>query len=60
MQKIYALIYRIVDELNEEFSSIHSDKELTGEIMYINKIKLYVGRNISQDIHLPQLAENCT
>ncbi|MDY2901463.1 MAG: AraC family transcriptional regulator [Candidatus Borkfalkiaceae bacterium] len=57
MQKIYALIFRIVDELNEEFSSIHSDKELTGEIMYINKIKLYVGRNISQDIHLPQLAE---
>lgn len=56
MQKIYSLIFLITDEINEELSAIRPCRELTGEMMYINKIKSYVGRNIGRNIRLSQLA----
>lgn len=57
-QKLYSLIFELVDLINESLEKESGLKEeSSGKIIYVNKIKKYIAQNIATEITLTQLSE---
>lgn len=58
-QKLYALIFELIDLINEHIEEASSlTQEVSGEMLYVNKAKKYIAQNISTEISLKDLADH--